>query len=162
MNLDKYTFLIGIYERLQLDDIEYKHKIFKNVTTPLLNHTDIDDLDIENFNYVLKIVDEPIFKTALFELAQERPYTLFIVTREYLKQKYDEVTTFKIIEEFLNVLEYYNDNLYHYMETIIEYIDKEKRNSTDKSISTLANLHYIKGIRSSYMKPKDDYDDLPF
>ena len=83
---------------------------------------------------------------------------------DHLKDKYKEVELFKIIDEFVSIMSYYNENVYYHEKDISDYLMTEKINSTCEDVSTLATLRKIKIKRDEKkMKKHNIIDDgLPF
>lgn len=169
MTLDKFTFLIGIYERLLIDDKEEKWNEFVKITSIIINNNfNFNKNDIINIKYIINIIEENIFKNALLELLQEQSLMVFVILRNFLKEKYDEEITFKMIDEFYTIVEYYSSGGYRHNNTVStyveEYISVEKVNSPCKAVATLESLRVIKKRRLILKMDKQKIidDDLPF
>lgn len=162
INIEIYSFLLGIYTRIEVESLEIKNKRFNSICDILVKNTNIKKSDILSFNNILYLINDKIFNSILSLIRDNKVNESFIIIREYFKLKYDEKLCFDILDNFHLIIKYYNENAND--RDIYKYIIEEKSSSENEDIATEGKLKYIKykrnDIKYSYSSNYDD--DLPF
>lgn len=167
MKNDTYKFLSTIYKEIIIDDIEVKNSKFTDVINSLIKVSKIKKIDIDNFMILQSLLNEDMCKILINkdDLYDEiiNLETLINVLIIHFNLKYGELKTYKMIEEFISVIETIFENIEYSIDDDKLKLDiillTYKSKSVDKKISTSAKMKLIKLKRSNMIDEDFGGDD---